>query len=70
MFGVVILPVQFGQGLFCFFHSIGKNMYGVVISPVQFGRGLFCYSNFNLFYIDDNEEANLIAISSRIFNYS
>ena len=39
-------------------------MFGVVISPVHFGRGLFCYSDFDFFYIDDKEEANLIARSS------
>ena len=36
----------------------------VVISPVHFDRDLVCYSNFNFFYIDDEEETNSIARSS------
>ena len=37
-------------------------MFGELISPVRFGRGF--NSNFNFFYIDDKEEANLIAGNS------
>ena len=44
--------------------KIRKNMFGLVISPVHFGRGLFCCSNFNVFYIDDKNETNLIGRSS------
>ena len=35
-----------------------KACLGVMISPVHFVRGLFCYSNFNFFYVYDNEETN------------
>ena len=40
-------------------------MFGVVISTMHFGRGLFWYSNFKFFDIDDKEETNLTARSSR-----
>ena len=39
-------------------------MLGVGVSPVHFGRGLFCYSNF--FYIDYQEESNLLTIPKDI----
>ena len=35
-------------------------MLGVVISPLHFGGDLFCYSHF--FYIDYQEESNLLTI--------
>ena len=38
-------------------------MFRVVILLLQFGQGLFYYSNFNCFYIDE-EETNLILRSS------
>ena len=40
-----------------------KNMFEVLISHSHFGRGLFCYSNFNFFYIDDEEETVFINYS-------
>ena len=34
-------------------------MFGLVIFLVRFGWGFFFLSNFNFFYIDDNEETSL-----------